>query len=318
MDRSRRQGASRPPPPPSASRLTVKARPNRRKQGSLWSRLPRPQAIANACGRAVRRSLPALVGLGVIGAISGTAWASYQFVTSSSRFAITDIEVTGNHQLSTEQVRALLPARLGDNMFQTSLDEIVRELRGNPWIARAEARRVLPHTIVFDVREHVPVALVQLGNLYLIDASGHPFKRVDLSRDEGAGLPIITGLDRTAYSANPDGVATQARNALDALATWQHVPGRPAIGEVHLDAHGVLTLVTYEQALSIQLGVIDAGLATRMQTFDATWGELDSSERARARAIHLDARSDQVTVAFAPPRVTEPVVTRPAAAPKDL
>ncbi|HEY5952487.1 MAG TPA: FtsQ-type POTRA domain-containing protein, partial [Kofleriaceae bacterium] len=181
MDRSRRAGAkeTRPEPPP-ASRLTVKARPNRRKptqRGSLWSRLPKPMMIADACGRALRRSLPALIGLFVLATIGGTAWAGYRFVTTSSRFAISEIEINGNQQLSDDQVRSLLPVRLGDNVFATNLDTVTHELRENPWIASAEAHRILPHTIVIDVREHVAAAVVQLGGLYLVDAEGHPFKK---------------------------------------------------------------------------------------------------------------------------------------------
>src|SRR5690242_8483727 len=116
MDRSRRAGAKETrPQPPASSRLTVKARPNRRKvapRGSLWSRLPKPMAIADACGRALRRSLPALIAVGVLGAVGGTAWGGYRFVTTSSRFAITEIAVNGNQQLSADQIRATLPARV--------------------------------------------------------------------------------------------------------------------------------------------------------------------------------------------------------------
>jgi cell division protein FtsQ len=293
--------------------LTVKPRPNRRKaapRGSFWSRLPRPIAIADACGRALRRSIPALICLIVLAAVGGTAWAGYRFVTSSPRFAITEIQVNGVQHLTDEQVRAALTVRPGDNVFATSLPDVVRELRDNPWIASAEARRVLPHTIVIDVREHVPAAIVQLGALYLADADGHPFKRTEV--DDGAGLPIITGLDRDAYVASPQAIATQIRSALAALQAWRSVEERPSIGEVHLDAHGALTLVTYEQAIAIQLGDLpkmeateftpgagEDGLAGRMKTFDATWAELSPSEHARTRAIHLDARADQVTVAFA-------------------
>jgi cell division protein FtsQ len=157
----------------------------------------------------------------------------------------------------------------------------------------------------------VPAAIVQLGGLYLVDADGHPFKRAELgpkleadgfttSEGDGAGLPIITGLDRNAYVANPAGTAAQIRAAMAALTSWRTAEDRPAIGEVHLDTHGALTLVTYERAISIQLGEMDDVLEQRMQTFDATWAELTSAERARTRAIHLDARADQVTVAFAP------------------
>jgi cell division protein FtsQ len=269
--------------------------------------------IADACGRALRRTVPALVGLFVLAAIGGTAWASYRFVTTSPRFAITHVEVKGNHQLSDDQIVAQLSVRAGDNVFATNLDEVVQEVRENPWIASAEAHRELPHTIVIEVREHVPAAVVELGGLYLVDGEGHPFKRAEI--DDGAGLPIITGLDRTAYVASPAATAAQIKNAMTTLERWRSVEDRPSIGEVHVDAHGALTLVTYEQAISIQLGDADAQLEQRMHTFDATWAELTSAERARTRAIHLTsrgaaprgatddtgARSDQVTVAFAAP-----------------
>src|ERR1700733_2179531 len=115
MDRSRRgtsgtgagvRAATPAPtePPPTSSRLTVRAGRNRRRAGSVWSRLPRPAALANVCGRALRRSVPAIAALAVIGAVGGTAWAGYRFVTTSPRFAITEIAVRGNHQLTADDV----------------------------------------------------------------------------------------------------------------------------------------------------------------------------------------------------------------------
>lgn len=313
MDRSLRSGRERAggspdprPQPPRASRLTLKQpkRNRRKQQGSVWSRLPKPAVIVDACGRALRRSVPALVGIGVLATVGGTAWAGYRFVTTSQRFAITDIKVEGNSRLSTEQIIASLPVHTGENVFATDLDGVVKELRTNPWVASVEAHRELPHTLAIEVHEHVPAAVVTLGGLYLVDASGHPFKKAELAADDGAGLPIITGLDRAAYSANPDGTAAQVRDALDALATWRDGNAeRPSIGELHLDTHGGLTLVTYEHAIAIDLGDLDKQLPQRMQTFDATWAELTASERNRTRAVHLDARADQVTVAFAQEKV---------------
>jgi len=298
MDRSRRQGTQRAPSdPPAASRLTVRAKPNRRRAPTtpLWSRLPKPAVVANACGRLLRRSLPALIGLAVIGAIGGTAWAGYRFVTTSARFAISAIEVRGNHHVTADQVRAALPVAIGDNVFAANVDSLTRELRTNPWVASADAHRILPRTLVIEVREHEPAAVADLGGLYLVDANGRPFKHAEL--DETAGLPIITGLDRTAFVADPTAAAHTIASALSALATWNSGQ-RPAIGEIHVDLHGALTLHTYEQATAIQIGTMDAGLAARMHTFDVAWAQLDDSERDRARAIHLDPRLDHVTVAF--------------------
>jgi len=301
MDRSQRGGAKETTRPPASSRLTFRPRKNRKKAGSIWSRVPRPAQMADACGRMLRRSAPAAAGLAIAAAVGGAAWAGYRFVTHSPRFAITRIEVHGNHHLSTEQVLADLPAHVGDNVFATSLDRVVRELRAEPWITHADAHRILPHTIVIDVVEHEPVAMAELGGLYLVDDTGHPFKRAAIDTDDGAGLPIVTGLDRTGYLADPDGTAAQIHGALAALATWRASGDRPAIGEVHVDAHGALTLHTYDEATAIQLGTADRDVTSRMQTFDAVWAELTDGERARATAIHLDDRPDHVTVAFKDP-----------------
>src|SRR5256885_1080937 len=102
--------------PPRASGARSRARPNPLKR---------------------HRALPALSGLGVLGAIGGTAWAGYRSVTTSSRFAIAEITVHGNRHVTTDQVRAVLPIAIGDNVFATDLDTVVRELRSNPWIASA-------------------------------------------------------------------------------------------------------------------------------------------------------------------------------------
>src|SRR5689334_4237861 len=102
MDRSRLGPRELGPgEPPASSRLTVKPKPtpNRRRPTatpSLWTRVKgasKPAVVADACGRALRRAVPALIGIGVLGAIGGTAWAGYRFVTTSSRFAITEITI---------------------------------------------------------------------------------------------------------------------------------------------------------------------------------------------------------------------------------
>ncbi len=299
MDRSRRGTKDGTPTPvPAASRLTVRGKKNRRRPGSVWSRLPRPRAIADACGREVRRSLPVLAATAGITVIGIGAWASYRFVTTSDRFAITSIEVTGETHLSADQIRAVLPVKLGDNVFATNLGRVADALRGTPWIATASVHRILPHTLVVEVTEHAPVAMVDLGELYLVDSTGNPFKRAQLEFGDGANLPVITGIDRATYEAQPGPTAATIIATLTALVTWRQEPSRPAIGELHLDAQHALTLRTYEHATAIQLGPLGPDLPVRMHTFDAAWAELSEPERLRARAIHVDARIDQVTVAL--------------------
>lgn len=288
---------ARPGSPPAQSRLTLRKTRNRRRPGSMWSRLPRPAAIADACGRALRRSLPAVAALIALAVLAAGLWRGHRWLTHSPRFAITEIAIQGAHRVDPALLRARLPVHVGDNAF-IELDALARAVRDEPWVAGAEVRRVLPHTIAIAIREHVAAALVELGELYLVDADGRPFKRAALEAGEADGLPVITGLDRAAFTADPAGAAATIAGAIAALARWRSAD-RPAIGELHVDPHGAITLHTYDPAIAIQLGALGGEAEPRLHAFDAAWAALSDAERARTRAIHLDARPDHVTVAFA-------------------
>ncbi|HMG22890.1 MAG TPA: FtsQ-type POTRA domain-containing protein [Kofleriaceae bacterium] len=312
MDRSRRlarrearrdgsrDGASdaRTATPPASSRLTLRRTRNRRRPGTIWSRLPRPAAIADACGRAARRALPAAAAVAVVAVLGGGLWAGYRWLARSPRFAITRIAITGAHRVDPDALRARLPIQIGDNAF-TGLAEVARVVRAEPWVAAAEVRRQLPHTVAIELRERVAAALVELGELYLVDASGRPFKRAALEAGEGDGLPVLTGLGRAAFAADPTAAAATVRDALDALERWRGGTQRPANAEVHLDPHGAVTLHTRSPAIAIQLGATGGEAGARIRAFDTAWAGLSPDERARTRAIHLDTRPDHVTVAFA-------------------
>jgi cell division protein FtsQ len=256
--------------------------------------------MADACGRAVRRSLSTLVGAAVLASVVAAGWCAYHFVTTSPRFAIADIEVRGGAHESADALIARLPVQPGDNIFAASPGDVAAALLADPWIATAEVHRVLPRTLVVEVSEHVPAALVdfEAAGLYLVDAAGHPFKRASIAVGEGAGLPVITGVQRAVLAADPDGTARTIADALAALATWRARGDRPAIGEVHLGARGELTLRGFDDAVAIQLGVPGGDLATRLDSFDAAWAELGDAEKATARAVHVDSQPDHVTIAF--------------------
>lgn len=302
MDRSRRQatsGGRAATVPPAASRLTVRKHKNRRRAGSAWSRLPRPAEIADACGRALRRSLRVVAAVAAIAILGGAVWGGYRWITASPRFAITAITIEGAHRLDVDTLRAALPVRVGDNVF-ADLDAIAATVRSQPWVASAHVHRILPSTIAIDLREHVAAAVIELGELYLADATGRPFKRAVIEDGEADGLPLITGIGRAGYAADAEAATRIAQGAIAAAERWR-AADRPRLHEIHVDAHGAVTLRT-DQAVAIQLGALGApgdALGARIRTFDAAWAGLSEAERARARAIHLDVRPDHVTVAFA-------------------
>jgi cell division protein FtsQ len=278
----------------------VRAGKNRRR--AQPAQLPRPRQIADACGRALRRSVPGLIAAGAITAVAFAVWGGHHFLTTSPRFAIDTIVVSGARDLSVDAVLERLPARRGDNIFVTDIEAQVAALQADPWIARASVRRELPHTLVVEIEERRAAAVVDLDGLYLADAAGNPFKRVDPGTADattaggGDQLPVVTGLGRAAFAADPAAGAVAIRGALDAIAAWG---SRPPIMSVDIDRRGGLTLHTRDTATAIRVGQV-AQIHDRLRRFDRAWAHLDDAERQRARAVHVDhdTRHDHVVVTF--------------------
>lgn len=266
------------------------------------ARIPRPREAVDACGRALRRSAPGLVTIAALALVASGLAFGHRFLTTSTRFAISEVEIHGSTVLSADEVRALLPIQRGDNIFRASTGAAEKTLLALPWIAGVDVRRELPHRIVVEVRERTAAAVVSADELYLVDAAGNPIKRVAALRGEGKGLPVVSGVPRDLYKTSPDEAAARVRRGLEVLAAWTAAePGeRPAAGEVSVEGAGA-TVFTYDTAVAVRLGAAEGDtLAARLARFDATWNALSADERERARAIHVDndTRTDLVTVSF--------------------
>jgi cell division protein FtsQ len=270
------------------------------------ARLPRPREAADACGRALRRGAPALVTIAALALVASGLAFGHRFLTTSTRFAISEVEVRGSTVMTADEVRALLPIQRGDNIFRASMSDAERTLLGLPWIAGVDVRRELPHRIVVEVRERTAAAMVSADELYLVDAAGHPFKRAAVERGEGKGLPVVSGVPRGLYQTDPEEAAARVRRGLEVLAAWSAPDAgtaastRPAAGEIAIEPSGT-TVFTYDTAVAVRLGAAEGEtLGARLARFDATWSSLSPDERTRARAIHVDndTRTDLVTVSF--------------------
>ncbi len=308
MDRSRSTNSTAPAASshaaasrvPRSSRIVL--RPNKRRASPFITRLPRPREVVEGCGRALRRAAPTLLVALVLGGVAGGAWGVHRFLTTSPRFAVSTIAIRGSHVLSDDAVRELLPFRVGDNVFSVDTSAAECALRAEPWVVRARVRRDLPRTIVVEVVERTPAAIVAADGLYLVDATGVPFKRADIARGEGQGLPVLSGVPRPLFTTAPAVAAARVQRGLEVLAAWAASP-RPAVGEVRIEDRGT-TVFTFDDAVAVRVGgAAGAELTSRLGRFDAAWAALSPDERRRARAIHIDddIRGDLVTVSFATP-----------------
>ncbi len=255
--------------------------------------------------RAVVRAVPGMIALVLVVGVGAGVYFGYEFITTSERFSVQSIEVRGNRAVPTERISSMLGVREGDNIFSVALGALSEQLETEPMIAQAQVSRRLPDTLVVDIEEHEPAALVEIDGLYLADDRGQIFKRAAIASGEGVGLPVITGLQRAAYVTDPAAVHTEVRRALDAAEIYAGVsadsPERPALGEVNLHPRHGITFTTYERAVAVRVGHgDDDDIRANLQVFDIAWQALTPHEKQRARIVYADTknRPDRVTVGF--------------------
>ena len=267
--------------------------------------LPKIAGAARSLGqgtrRLLRRGVPLFVTVAVIAAVSVGAYFGYVFLTTSERFAIAHVEIHGERHIDEQEVLERMGNPEGTNIFSIATADLERALEQEPWIISADVRRRLPNNLIVRVVEHEAVAIADLGRLYLVDETGHPFKRVDIGDGEAAGLKVITGLTREMFHEHPDVVRHEIAEALELMELYGKAGARPDIGEIHVDARRGFTLVTHESATLIRLGHGPADkLRRRLAAFDAAWGALTAIERSEARTVFADnqTHTDRVTVSF--------------------
>jgi cell division protein FtsQ len=129
----------------------------------------------------------------------------------SRRFTLERIEVVGNSRVPASWVRDMAAAELGANLLLLPLTPPMRRLEAHPWIAHVEIRKQLPDTLVVQVHERKPAALLRRGEeLAYVGADGTVILRA-AAEEVGA-----ENLLRLVASTEIDLDGTEVRAALSA------------------------------------------------------------------------------------------------------
>jgi len=232
------------------------------------------------------------------GALVGVQHA-YDYATTSPRFEARALVFEPTTHVSDAELRALMGISPGTNILSLEVDDLAGEISTHPWVRRASVTRELPDTLIVEVEEHRPQAVLLSGEFYLVGEDGIPFK--PLETGERGTLPVITGVDPKAVFTQPERsrkTVSKALAILDAYAQKQ----RPRLSEVHIDHSGAATLYTADLGSQLRLGRthVEAALA-RYDALRAALGE----ESDKLAVAHLDATSalegkDRVVASFFP------------------
>ncbi|MEW5908914.1 MAG: FtsQ-type POTRA domain-containing protein [Thermodesulfobacteriota bacterium] len=179
----------------------------------------------------------------------------HDLMTQGDFFPTNRIMVSGASQVRVPEILECAQVAEKKNILSFNLSLIRKRLLGHPWIAEADVKRELPDGLAITIREHEPLAVIDLGKLFLINTSGEIFKEWKAS-DPG-NLPMICGLDFSSISVP----GTSPGISYDAVITVllhsrrdQNLSLAPLIKQVIADPETGISLCVFEDKKTIRLG----------------------------------------------------------------
>lgn len=116
----------------------------------------------------------------------------HDVITQCDAFKAKTVAVTGNYRLNREEICERAGILPGSNILAVNTVAARKRLLAEPWIADAQIRREIPDGIHVVIREHRPLAVIDLGRKFLLDDAGTIFK--ELAPREADNLPVVEGL----------------------------------------------------------------------------------------------------------------------------
>jgi cell division septal protein FtsQ len=200
-------------------------RPGRTTDGPAFYRAPRAEAATPtpSKGRDWVGSSRVAFRVVAIGLLLGTLfWSKNRTVSLLQDLAglkLEKVSVEGNRYLSGDEVVRALGLPLGESMFKLDLKGATDKVRGMDWVERVFIERRLPRSILVSIKERRPVALLERGQLYGVDAEGRVLPPAPLlMRDD---LPLISGFAFQPEAMGTTKAAEALRPALEFLAFLQ-------------------------------------------------------------------------------------------------
>lgn len=184
----------------------------------------------------------------------------YDLLTQCDYFRANSIIVNGTNRLSKNQIIKHIGIDAGVNIFSVNLSATRKRLLAHPWIAEAEVGREVPNEISIRIKEHKPLAIIDLGRKFLINDHGEIFKK--LAASDPGNLPVIIGLEFSDLDVSGLDVSGKSRNiafkaVMEVLQLGQKagsiIPNR-LLKVIMVDREIGITLYAFNGTQAIKLG----------------------------------------------------------------
>lgn len=173
-------------------------------------------------------------------------------------FRITEIRIEGCANSDRDKIRAASGVKVSTSLFSVDEEIITENVRKESlWVDQINVERHWPDTLILQVREFKPYALIAVGEeergqLYYLDRKGNTFVKTAYGMD--LDYPVITGLE---HAEDLENVPSELEAPLDLLRlAGSNNPNLPvqSISELHVDAEEGLILHLVEHPFPIFFG----------------------------------------------------------------
>lgn len=196
----------------------------------------------------------------------------YGYMKETPLLTLREVTIEGCQKTSEKNILSMTQLDRQPNVLSINLTKLKSEVEAHPWIGRAEIRRIFPDRVSIRIIERQPVAIILLDRLYYIDGQGVIFARVP--KGHQIDHPVLTGLDRDDFKAQPDeawGFVSKALGLVRLMKGGEILSQRD-ISEIHIDKAFGISLYTNEGAIEIKLGLDHYG--AKWKRLERVWRHL--------------------------------------------
>lgn len=226
------------------------------------------------------------VGCGSLAAVAVGGYRGYRWAHRAPQLALREVTFQGLRRAQQVDLLRLAGVSAGQNLLDLDAGAIERAIAAHPWVDEVHAARRFPNSLSVVIKEHQPAALVVLGELYLVDSDGRPFKKIE--GDDPIDFPLITGLAREQFVEAPEQSRRRLREMLELAAAYARTapPAAAPLSEIRIARTGVVLVTSEGEEIWIGEGDPSGALA-RLGRVRA---ELES-RGLNAQVIHLENRA---------------------------
>ncbi len=236
---------------------------------------------------------------------AATAASAYRYAANSNLLELREVDIYGCRRLDPARLQKIVREGFPSNLLRIDLNKLQSRLEQEPWVHRAEIRRILPASLKIYVVERVPSVIGEVGGeLELLDNEGVLLDHYEPSYGK-LDVPVLSGLlgdSVEAYRVLQEQNSARVRLGLQLLAEIEAVTpdSTRSISEVDLSDPGNIKIVLVDDTAEIFLGDRDFG--KRFQAFMTEYPQA-KSQYGEMSSVNLRFFPDIVYNPKRPPAV---------------